>query len=457
MNSNRYREALDRIFDLAMQIDTIENRLKKEKRDDLQRLLEKLNNKKECGVKGKEKFSKELVELIAQAKSYGFIPMEDDLNLGIKHLQLLLETDNDVHSDGNFSRAEQIRSEIMSIRLKLSKINKFKSEYARYKKDTVETSDSLKPVNFLMSSDNFLVKGSFFEHILKSLQADIHTIRESIKNKTPIDIQILDLQNQYGEEINRLEEKLNLYPQKVDSPSSLSHKYRFLGTIEEKLKLYHNPDINIVDTIEKQITETAADIDNIKIVDNTEKRTLTIDLIQDFVKNYMNIVGGALDNYQHYMPYFDYAKKTLGLRKPQSTEVDYIGSSSNHMFLHLFFSLALHATAVVNKSPYVLPFLIIDQPSRPYYGNDSQGNQNEDYNSSDEGKILKAFKLLDSFMKNEPINNSFQMIVFEHIPEKLLTPDEFSSIHIVGDFFNDALVPFSELSQLEKANDTTKP
>ena len=86
------------------------------------------------------------------------------------------------------------------------------------------------------------------------------------------------------------------------------------------------------------------------------------------------------------------------------------------MFLHLFFSLAIHEVIFLNKAPYVPPFLVIDQPSRPYFESDDSDKRKEESLESDNGKIEQAFNLLNDYIDNRlKENGSFQMIIFEHV------------------------------------------
>lgn len=109
------------------------------------------------------------------------------------------------------------------------------------------------------------------------------------------------------------------------------------------------------------------------------------------------------------------------------------------MFLHLFFTLAMQEIAFQNKSLFVAPYLIIDQPSRPYYG--SGDNQKQNLDQSDEFKITKAFKLLSEFIATRIKNDGdFQMIVFEHVPSKIFKDLQY--VHWVDEFYNgNALLP----------------
>jgi hypothetical protein len=179
------------------------------------------------------------------------------------------------------------------------------------------------------------------------------------------------------------------------------------------------------------------------VVNTEEKRELTIKLTEEIISEYIIESEKVLANYSTYQPVFDYKNKTLLLRKPKTSYIENVGSSSNHMFLHLFFSLAMHEVIFQNKSPFVAPFLIIDQPSRPYYG--TNGKRKTDDPESDDYKIEKAFELLDRFIETRKSNNgNFQMIILEHIP--IDTVSGLKNINIVEEFHDgNALIPKSYL------------
>lgn len=165
-------------------------------------------------------------------------------------------------------------------------------------------------------------------------------------------------------------------------------------------------------------------------------KLLTIGLIEEVIRGYLGKYGAVLGNYSNYQPKFDYKNKLLQLRKPNSIDIEpSVGSSSNHMFLHLFFSLAIHEVIFLNKAPYVPPFLIIDQPSRPYFESDNSDKRIADSLDSDDSKIRQAFELLNDYVDNRlKEKGHFQMIVFEHV-----SPSFFESLehfHLVEEFKN---------------------
>jgi hypothetical protein len=88
---------------------------------------------------------------------------------------------------------------------------------------------------------------------------------------------------------------------------------------------------------------------------------------------------------------------------------------------------------IKNKSNFIAPFLIIDQPSRPYYGGEDDKKSEIDH--SDESKITKAFALLDKYISDRVGDSEeFQMIVFEHIPKTIFK--DFGNVLLVEEFRN---------------------
>lgn len=99
----------------------------------------------------------------------------------------------------------------------------------------------------------------------------------------------------------------------------------------------------------------------------------------------------------------------------------------------------MQEVAFRNDSPFVAPYIVIDQPSRPYWG--SGDEKKAMLNESDAFKIKKAFELMDKFIKSRNENlGDFQMIVFEHVPRDIF--EGFTDVHLVEEFKNgNALIP----------------
>ena len=148
----------------------------------------------------------------------------------------------------------------------------------------------------------------------------------------------------------------------------------------------------------------------------------------------MDFVKDALNNYRYHKATFNFKNKKLELRQPNSDHTVNTGSSSIDMFLHLLMFLGLHKTIMIKNAPNIAPYLIMDQPSKPYYGEDDLDNY-KDITETDKFKIKTVFKLLDNFIANiNKEKEDFQIIVFEHVPKSIWK--DMPNIHLVEEFRN---------------------
>ena len=440
-NESRYRDALPRIFDIATGIETIKNILTKEKKNELEKELTKLQRKEKAIQKQVEFFILEQGKIVKKAKEYSLINASLSKEEGLAELEKVING-LQIKSDDKNNREKLEKQRNLLIR-KIKNLNRFTTEYTLFKENLSNIGDSLKPIDFLTKESINVVQTSLFKEIIQSLTSDLENIRQARKQKTPLNKQVNDEILTMKKELETINKELSLLPKNLKSFENEKEKYFFLGEVKSKLQLYSNKKQSPKAVTQKKIQDLEKKIDSLKIDDTEDIRNLTIKLIEEIISDYIEISGTALENYSNYLPVFDYKNKALLLRKPKTSHIEIVGSSSNHLFLHLFFTLAMHEIIFTHKSPYVAPFIIIDQPSRPYYG--SGENKKEYLNHSDEFKIQKAFKLLDSFVE-ERLNNDgeFQVIVFEHIPKSLIS--DFKHIHIVEEFWNgNALIPKSML------------
>ncbi len=436
-NDIRYKEALPRIFDLALGIETVENILKSEKKAELENQLAKLIRKNKAISSKASDFSQERVEILQKAKEYNVV--RDDVKVDEVIDELSKAIQGFETEPTSNSEKEKLESSFYSLQRKIRNLKQFYSEYNKYKNSTKILVDSLKPIEFLREKDSEIIKTSIFEQLVYSYTKDLTKIRKSYSKNTPIDRQVNDNVKDLEKELEIIKTKLNLLPKENKSFQSEREKYFFLGQVKSKLEIFSTDSSSVLTSYDEEIGAIQAEIEHLIIVNTEEKRELTIKLTEEIISEYIKESDKALANYSTYQPVFDYKNKTLLLRKPKTSYIENVGSSSNHMFLHLFFSLAMHEVIFQNQSPYVAPFLILDQPSRPYYG--TNGQRKTDDPESDDYKIKKAFELLDRFIETRKSNNgNFQMIVLEHIPIETVT--NLKNIHIVEEFFDgNALIP----------------
>lgn len=436
-NDNRYREALPRIFDLAVGIETIENILMREKKLNLQTKLAKIE-KKNTKISGKKsEFHDELKGITSQAREFGLISEESETLESVASLKSVIDTGINQAYSGKGSRLDEIISEKGFLERKIRNLTRFQSAYNEYKSSLNVIEDSLRPVEYWKSKED-IVKTSIFDDLISSLEEDFHRIKQANKKRTPIDGKTSDEIAACKRLINELEEEAKALPKQVKSFSDDRDKYIFLGQTKTKLDLYTSSNDYDEITSTKEIEDQ---LSSIQITDTTENRDLCIKVLEEIIQGYMKLVEPSLENYGSYQPVFNYKDKKIDFRKPKTTHIEAAGSSSNDMFKHLFMFLALHELMLTKNSKHVPSFLLIDQPSRPYYGEEENLSEKR-LHHSDKAKVIDAFKLLDDFIGNvlNDMQKSFQMIVFEHVPKDYF--DDFDNIHLVEEFRDgNALVP----------------
>ncbi|WP_282072226.1 DUF3732 domain-containing protein [Polaribacter atrinae] len=434
---SRYRDALPRIFDIATGIEKVENILKKEKKAELEKSLIKLNRKETEILKKSEYFQKEQKALIKKAKEFALINPDTIEKDAISELNNVVK--GVIIEAGTGLEREKLEKERNIIKRKIKNLKDFTNEYSSFKKNLTEIEDSLKPIDFI-KKETGIIESDSFNSLISQLSKELTEIKEARKTKTPIDKQVFDEISLLNSQLTTIESKLESLPRENKNFENDRNKYMFIGEVKAKINLYTKSDSSPTVSVAKEIEKIEKELESIIISDTETKRGLTIKLIEEVIREYMVTVGNAMENYKNFLPVFDYKNKSLLLRKPKTTFYENIGSSSNHMFLHLFFSLAMQEIIFKNKSPYVAPLLIIDQPSRPYYGDDGLRKADEDH--SDDFKITQAFKLLDKFITERNENEGeFQMIVFEHISKNLFKDME--NVHLVDSEFRNgnALIP----------------
>ncbi|MEM9630240.1 MAG: DUF3732 domain-containing protein [Pseudomonadota bacterium] len=444
-NEARYQEALPRIFDIAVGIDTVENILKREKRAELERNLARLQKLSAKTQEKRDQFNGQLAETIAQAKGYGLVADDvdaDDSVIALKRMVTERESTPDLHVSAQY---EEISSQIFRLSRKIRGLRRFASEYGNHKTTLKETADSLKPVEYLTRKFEETVRTSVFDDILGNLSQGLQQIKDATAHKTPLDSNISEIIKALESQRENLEKDLNALPLEMESFETGKDKYIFIGETKAKLELYGDPDSDKSQDNNELIAKLEAQIEDLAVSPVEDRKELFTKALDEVIQDYISITKVALGNYGDYRSAFNYSEKKLHLRKPRTASTENVGSSSNHMFLHLFLFLGLHELIMRNDGIHVAPFLIIDQFSRPYWGEDEHEDKQgeKDVDQSDVAKVKSALELLDQFITTaNDVGKEFQMIVFEHINPRYW--DGLKNVHLV-EIFRDgnALIPIS--------------
>jgi hypothetical protein len=443
----RYREALPRIFDLALGIDDIKNILAKEKKDAIESEIKALERKEKKTQSGTEVFSKEINEISRQSKEFGLISPDCRTDDAISAIRVVIN--NPMLQDDSSDKYSNLRREEYRQNRIIRNLKNLNRNYDTYKNTLKNIEDSILPINFLRKKKDELIKTSIYEEIVTALEDDFRAIKIDIKSRTPIDTNVQNLIHEHEQQLTFIRAELSVTPEKVVSFNNDKEKYIFLGEIKEKLKNYSEESLPSTSEIHLSLEELNKKIDLLHVKDITESKDMFIKLLEEIIQEYMIFTGTVLENYEKYHPVFDYAKKVLLLRKPLTDYIENVGSSSIHMFMHLFLFLGLHEVMQRKEAQFVPPYLIMDQPSRPYWGDGE--NHKEKLDHGDEAKIRKAFELLNFFVERitNDLKKPCQLIVFEHVPPS--TWDGLNHVHLVEEFTNgNALIPNSYLVKKPK-------
>lgn len=441
-SENRYREALPRIFDIALGIDDIANIESRENAERLKAKLDKLEKRKTYLETGSSLFEQELNEVTREAASYGLtINLPSDATLA--STAEYFERFKDSISFEESAEREALKLELFDLNRQIQNITQFTSEFRDYKESLKTSADSLRPFDELLRQSPELVKSLIFEQLIVGLQKDLQAVKRAIAEKHPVESQLADHLAPLKKMRNSVDDRLTKIAFEQRPPLKERDKLLFIGKTIGKLEVYSkSPSTSLAPSETAESLKDA--LDELQVRDVSEVRDTVVSLINETARDLLAETGQALQNYATYQADFNYTEKRLRLRRPKSTVVENIGSSSNHMFLHLLHFLALHEVALAQKSAFIPSFIIIDQPSRPYYA-DKKTSRGQISNSDSE-KVRIAFNLLNSFVRraNKDYGVPFQMIVFEHVPREDFEDLEF--VHILPDFSEgEALIPRSWL------------
>jgi hypothetical protein len=446
----RYQEALPRIFDIAVGIDTVENILKREKREDLEKRLMRLQKLSAGTDENRLLFHTQLAETLAKATAYGLIPDDSGVDASVETLKRMVaerESGPDLYVS---VQHEKVSSELYRVSRKIRGLRKFVGEYTRHKDTLSETVDSLKPVNYLREKYNDVIRTSVFDEIIDNLSDGLQKIKRDTLKKTPLDSNISDIIKGLEARRKELQGELEALPTGLDDFESSKDKFIFLGETKAKLEMFGGLHEGKSHDYNAEIAVLETQIGELEVLPAIERQEQFTNVLDEAIQDYIELTKTALGNYGEYRSAFNYKEKKLHLRKPKTVSIENVGSSSNHMFLHLFLFLGLHELVMRNDGIHVAPFLIIDQFSRPYWGDDddrgAKSGQGKDVNQSDVSKVKLALNLLNEFIGiANNLGKEFQIILFEHIDKKYW--DGLDNFHLVETFRDgNALIPTDDVN-----------
>lgn len=438
---DRYRVALPRVLDLGLGIDNLENIALRERRDDLKRMIEKLEKKKLVISNGRHLFESEARKLAASAAEYGLIEKVPKA-VTIEFLKAIVKDVPIPEASGeDAKRLSKARSKLFEINRRMRRLREFSDEHKQYKATLKVTVDSLKPLDTLLEQSSQLLKTDIFDDLIDSLNVDLKALKAATASRQPVDTQVSAMMEELIEQKAEQQRIIESLPKEQKSFDDTIQLVKFVTRIETKLETYSDVVTDSREDYDTEIKKLNDELKAMEVVDVASVRNGIIGQINDISLTLLSEAAGAMDNYASFLTSFNYDEKKLQLRRPHSSFIENVGSSSNHMFLHLFMFLALHEAAISKGGKFVPSFLFIDQPSRPYYGEEKIMDEVHIKNS-DKAKVSHAFELLGSFVNRmrKTYDTEFQMIVLEHVPIELFK--NVPHVKVLPEFREDnALIP----------------
>ncbi len=446
-NIERYRDALPRIFDLATGITTIENIIINDKIESLEKDISKLERENLQQLQSSEDRKAQLMVLIKKAKEAKIINViSDGYEADIENLREAITTGNlNLIKLEEDNILEELKKERQNIIIRIKKLERFSKRYAAYKKYLSREESSLKPILYLKRYFKN-IQNDEYKQFLTTLEKEYFQIREVIKTKMPFEFDVEDKINKLERELESIEKKIRLYPELEYFPVSDRERYMAIGEIKSDfLKLLNEPERR--SEIDEKLALKNKELKDWqdKYVSLEDKRINMIEALNDYIQTYINISKNAFEEYGEYLSAFNYKKKALEMRQNKASFTEKLTSSSDHLFMHMCLFLGMHEMILDNEVPYVASFVILDQPSRPYFNNKRYDlvkskefiNKKDDWN-----KVIQIFKLLNAFIKNTRKNEAeFQIIVLEHVSVDAWEELEYVNLVEVFDGIDNALIP----------------
>lgn len=421
LDIDRYREALPRIFDLALGITTIKNIMILDKIMEYEHEIYKLEKEFNRAKKENENKSYKLKLIIKKAKESKIISNKLGFDEAVLELNKIFKTG--ILPLIEFSHnniLEELNKSKQILEIQISNLNRFKSRYAIYKKDLEKEKDALKPIKYIKKTFADNITNDEYRQFLNILEEEFEKIKIAIKEKLPFEYRIDNEINKLQCELDNIKNQIDIIPIEDESFITNNNRLITLGEIKSEFNYLINQEIS-TEKIDLKIKEKEKELNKWKnkYTSLEEQKEVVINALNEYIQTYIEESEDALDEYSEYLATFDYKRKVLKLRKSKSTSTANITSSSDHLFMHLCMFLGMHHLIIDNNIPYILPYLIIDQPSRPYFNNNKFDYKNSEKNMSkkdDWNKVKQIFILLDKFLDNILDKDMhFQIILLEHV------------------------------------------
>ncbi|ENK8666709.1 DUF3732 domain-containing protein [Enterobacter bugandensis] len=418
------RERIDRTFDMALGSENAETMIMRTRLEELQRNLARIEYKQSASKDSYFNFESEIESLYDRACYFGLISEnrknEPTVSDKLENLKAIVNY-KDINEIPAINERTKIEKELFLLKKELTDINEYIETNTEYNKFLKDNQDSLLIAKYLNDNYSEILYTKNIYSIIKSLLNQSSEIKKAIaeKGQNSLISKTNAKRKELELKISSLSKKLTTVSDEKITPIEL---YRFMGELSSEIKrIVVLPKYDYTDTIEK-ITTKIDELES-KITDNNAFKEYTLSLLNGKIKEIFTRM--PLKGFEDATPIFNKAKKTLDLiNKNQVEKMIDIGSASNYMYVHVAYFLALHELVRDRNVPWVPRFLVIDQPSTPYFS--TAGKKTDDFASLD-----AALNEINSFVEKMRSHGGFQIILLEHIEETYWLDREMTNFTLV--------------------------
>ena len=387
----------------------------------LSKAIQKEEKHKKNDESNRKLYEKRLAELKEKAMQLGLIHIEQE-NIDEKVLidivqQKIRELYNLKRSHKKLEKIGELFKKRNELKMGVDNYRRLQLEYNRAVRYAQNVKDSMMPMDFLLKNLNRQILTEETLLLYKSLESTFMNLktRDLVPDKLPDDFQKSREMKQkeldmVDNEIARLDElsKQSVNPDILVKYFSLDQDLKAMKKVEAKFK----------GEVELRNMYDQLNVINGKINTMNERINDSVKDLDSEIQAYYEEQTGISFSYSNCTVHFNVDRLNVELRREgKNSIIKNVGSKSNYMFMHLCFYLGLHQYLLLKENNLVPSFLLVDQPSIPYYSGTKQIEGNELNDRDDVNKLKSAFRLMDSFMRQNVSvsdNKHFQIILLEH-------------------------------------------
>jgi ABC-type iron transport system FetAB ATPase subunit len=406
----KFRERIERTFKMAIGIVDLKASLVEEKVKSLSAKLESFERRAKSMENKTLEFQEDVISLEQEAISLGLIGQaSSDVQSTLENLNEIVHAPSETFKNIN-TGLKELEVRRFEIYRKIKQFRKFNEEYTQYQTLLRESTDSIKPVDYLFERYKDTIPGTKTLEVLSALKSELENVKHNwIKRKKSVlfvDVNEQEkLLNKDLKDINEEIDRIRVLSSNLSSPEEI---YKYQGRLSVKVELYSD---------KSQPIDYSGEIDRVKLdIKALESQVQDMDSKREYVIGKLNrkinehLSRLKLKGYESSEAVFLEKENAINLILDEGNAVEKmvdIGSASNYLYLHLAYFMALHEVAREQNVSWLPSFIVFDQVSTPY------GGETDD----DKKSLNVALVELNNFVENMKGNGGIQIILMEHIKE----------------------------------------